>query len=374
MASIWSRNKIWGGTFNTDVDVADGTNNASVVPSSNFLGLVQGNENDPRNRSKWFSSIIGQLLRAVLHKTEDRATSANLGVSGSEPTTTKYVTVEQLPSVDKTTNDFTGTAGDGALGATQNTINISTILTGTAKQFVASLHTDFVAWLLARTRTEAETVTLVNNTVYGEGTTSGLIPVGTIWDYCGLDDPGGFINLCLTGSVRSISKASGAGTLKNDNYQNLFIKLYLSYADSRCPVSGGRSGSDSTAALNDFISGKSISLPDYRGRVGGYYKLGDANFGEIGKPIGAEFILKEALPEDSPWEAIDLGHSHVYNDMRYNNTAVGENAGSGEDARRDENFSTPSTNGNADIEMQPNTGGGQKHFQPTIIQTAIIKY
>ena len=30
--------------------------------------------------------------------------------------------------------------------------------------------------------------------------------------------------------------------------------------------------------------------------------------------------------------------------------------------------------GNANIEMQPNVGGGGKHFQPTIIQTAIIKY
>ena len=68
MALIWSRNKIWGGTFTTDVDVADGTNNASVVPASNFLGLVQGSETDPRNRSKWFSSVIGQVLRAVLHK------------------------------------------------------------------------------------------------------------------------------------------------------------------------------------------------------------------------------------------------------------------------------------------------------------------
>ena len=374
MALIWSRNKIWGGTFTTDVDVADGTNNASVVPASNFLGLIQGSENDPRNRSKWFSSVIGQLLRAVLHKEEDRATSANLGVSGTEPTTTKYVTVEQLPSVDKTTNDFTGTAGDGALGATQNTIDIIPVLTGTSKSFVGKLHIDFVAWLLARTRTEAETVTLVNNTIYGEGTTSGLIPVGTIWDYCGLDDPDGFINLCLTGSVRSISKASGAGTLKNDNYQNLFIKLYLSYADSRCPVSGGRSGADATAALNDFVSGKAISLPDYRGRVGGYYKLGDDNFGEVGKPIGTDLIEAAHLPENSPWEALDLGHSHTYNDMRYNNSKVGENAGGGEDARVDENFSTPSTSGNANIEMQPNVSLDRKHFQPTIIQTAIIKY
>jgi len=359
-----TRNEIYGGTFSSP-----------EAPDTNANGelkkLVLSDSADiTKNRSSWIRTIFYNILDSFTHKTEDRATSANLGVSGTEPTTTKYVTVEQLPSVDKTTNDFTGTAGDGALGATQNTINITTVLTGTAKQFVASLHTDFVAWLLARTRTEAETVTLVNNTIYGEGTASGLIPVGTIWDYCGLDDPDGFINLCLTGSVRSISKLSGAGTLKNDNYQNLFIKLYLSYADTRCPVSGGRSGADATAALNDFVSGKAISLPDYRGKVGGYYKLGDDNFGEVGKPIGTEYILDEHLPEDSPWEALDLGHTHVfpatYQTGNYDtNVQLSSDDGLGD-------FATNS--GNANIEMQTNTGGGQKHFQPTIIQTAIIKY
>jgi len=357
-----TRNEIYGGTFSSP-EAPDTNTNGELKK------LVLSDSADiTKNRSSWIRTIFYNIMDSFTHKTEDRATSANLGVSGTEPTTTKYVTVEQLPSVDKTTNDFTGTAGDGALGATQNTIDITPVLTGTSKSFVGKLHTDFVAWLLARTRTEAETVTLVNNTIYGEGTTSGLIPVGTIWDYCGLDDPDGFINLCLTGSVRSISKASGAGTLKNDNYQNLFIKLYLSYADTRCPVSGGRSGADATAALNDFVSGKAISLPDYRGRVGGYYKLGDDNFGEVGKPIGTDLIEAAHLPENSPWGATS---SSVLISVASKPMREATDTGDSEDSVVDD---ITFNSGSPTIVMTPNVSLDRKHFQPTIIQTAIIKY
>jgi len=382
--AIWSRDKQFGagvGGF-TAADGADGANNNSIVPSTTRFGLIFSNIVDATlTRSKTLATALYRSLQSQLHKEEDRATGATIGVSGTgiESTQTVYTTPEQLPEVAKTTNDFltpTKSDSNGVLAVDNDLFVVTPVVTDRKnKRFVVSFSSVGVTFFKARTWLQSELVTLINSTIYGSGTTSGLIPVGTIWDYCGLDDPDGFINLCLTGSVRSISKASGAGTLKNDNYQNLFIKLYLSYADTRCPVSGGRSGADAAAALNDFVSGKAISLPDYRGRVGGYYKVGDANFGEIGKPIGTEYILDEHLPEDSPWEAEDLGHSHVYNDMRYNSETVGENAGGGESARDDENLTTPSTvTGYADIEMQSNVGGGQKHFQPTIIQTAIIKY
>lgn len=378
MASRWSRDKIWGGIFNTDVDVADNSNNASAVPSSSFFNFKFSNIVDATlTRSKYLTTVIAQSLRATLHIDENRATGANIGVSGSgiESTQTVYTTPEQLPEVSKTTNDFSTPAksdSNGVLTTTQDLFNVTPATTDRKnKNYVIKLSDAGVLFFKARTWLESELVALINSTIYGSTETTGLIPVGTIWDYCGLDDPDGFINLCLTGSVRSISKASGAGTLKSDNYQKLFIKLYLSYADSRCPVSGGRSGADATAALNDFVSGKAISLPDYRGRVGGYYKTGDANFGEIGKPIGAEIIPASALPEDSPWEAIDTGHNHSISDFFFKTSDIGENGTSASDG----NTGTKDTNGgNAQIEMQPNVGGGQKHFQPTIIQTAIIKY
>lgn len=167
--AIWSRNKIWGAsTFNTDVDVADNTNNASQVPATSFLGLKISSSVDAesRNRSKWFTSVIGQLLRAVLHKEEDRATSSDLGVSGTEPTTTKYVTVEQLPSVDKESDDFTISAveADGAISNAQDMFVVNPVTTGTNKIFRISFSTFAVKWLKVRTWLESDLVTLITDT------------------------------------------------------------------------------------------------------------------------------------------------------------------------------------------------------------------
>jgi len=153
-----TRNEIYGGTFSSP-----------EAPDTNANGelkklVLSDNADITKNRSSWIRTIFYNIMDSFTHKTEDRATSANLGVSGAEPITTKYVTVEQLPFVDKTTNNFTGSAGGGSLITTQNTINISTVLTGTAKQFVASLHTDFVAWLLARTWLQSELEDLITDT------------------------------------------------------------------------------------------------------------------------------------------------------------------------------------------------------------------
>lgn len=163
--AIWSRNKIWGAsTFNTDVDVADNTNNASQVPATSFLGLKISSSVDAesRNRSKWFTSVIGQLLRAVLHKEEDRATGANIGVSGTgnESTQTVYTTPEQLPEVDKTTNDFSTPAksdSNGALTTTNDLFNVSTVTTDRKnKKFVIKFSDAGVLFFKARTWLQSE--------------------------------------------------------------------------------------------------------------------------------------------------------------------------------------------------------------------------
>lgn len=171
--AIWSRNKIWGAsTFNTDVDVADNTNNASQVPATSFLGLKISSSVDAesRNRSKWFTSIIGQLLRAVLHKEEDRATGANIGVSGTgiESTEVIYVTPSQLPEVDKTTNDFSTPAksdSNGALTTTNDLFNVSTVTTDRKnKKFVIKLSDTGVLFFKARTWLQSELQTLITDT------------------------------------------------------------------------------------------------------------------------------------------------------------------------------------------------------------------
>ena len=357
-----TRNEIYGGTFSSP-----------EAPDTNANGelkkLVLSDSGDiTKNRTSWIRTILYNILDSFTHKTEDRATSANLGVSGAEPTTTKYVTVEQLPSVDKTTNDFTGVAGSGTLVNNQNTIDITPVLTGTGKSFIGKLHADFVAWLLARTYSSSELTTAVT-TIVNNPSGGGLIPVGTIWDYAGTDSPDGFLNLCAEsgGSAMKISKGSGTGNLHDDKYEALYLKLHANYANTECPVDGGRGAS----AAADWAAGKYLTLPDYRGRVGGYYKLSDTNFGTLGKQIGAEIIDATKLPVISPWTASDSGHTHG---------AKGKpdedgNAGATNFGLQDGTGNTATTNSSsANISMSSNTGGGQKHFQPTIIQTAIIKY
>ncbi len=366
MASIWSRNKIWGGTFNTDVDVADNANNASQVPASSFFNFKFSTIVDTTlTRSKYLTTVIAQSLRATLHKEEDRATSANLGVSGAEPTTTKYVTVEQLPSVDKLTNDFSVVASesDGDLTTTQDMFTITSVTTGTNKVHKVAFSLFGVKWLKARTWKQSEIEDIVIDTV-NNPSGGGLIPVGVIWDYTGAHtvDPDGFLNLCneYGGSARSISNTAGTGTLHNDKYEALFTHLWTNFANTECPVSSGRGAS----AAADWAANKDIKLPDYRGRVGGYYKNADANFGTLGKQIGAEVIPDAALPEDSPWTVT----------LTPSNTFGLSSTGGGYDRQPYSGTNVEKATAGLEVTVGTNTGGGQKHFQPTIIQTAIIKY
>lgn len=71
----------------------------------------------------------------------------------------------------------------------------------------------------------------------------------------------------LTGWVKknglTIGNAtSGASQRANADTQNLFSWLWNNFINSHCPVSGGRGAS----AAADFAAGKTIGLPDWRGR------------------------------------------------------------------------------------------------------------
>jgi microcystin-dependent protein len=61
--------------------------------------------------------------------------------------------------------------------------------------------------------------------------------------------------------------ASTANNRKNQDCRDLFIGIYLSYPDTICAVSGGRTGSTAATALADFNAAKTIALPDMRGRT-----------------------------------------------------------------------------------------------------------
>jgi len=372
--AIWSRNRFYSGTTETPTFASGDAVSENNSTDGYITKFVISPMSSVLNRSVWFRTLKYQFLKAFVHKEEDRATSANLGVSGAEPTTTKYVTVEQLPSVDKTTNDFTGVAGSGTLINNQNTVDIIPVLTGTGKSFVAKLHTDFVAWLLARTYSPSQLTTAINNAINGSNGSS-VFPVGVKIDYTGLTDPDGWLNLCLeySGNIRSISNTAGTGTLHDNKYQALFLHLWTNYANTEGAVSGGRGAS----AAADWTANKDIKLPDYRGRVGGYYKLSDVNFGTLGKQIGTETINAIHLPVTAPYGVNNPPHNHgnvVIVNGASSESLDGDTVGLRASAGNTDNTTTTISLKTNDIAGGQVADGGQKHFQPTIIQTAIIKY
>lgn len=83
---------------------------------------------------------------------------------------------------------------------------------------------------------------------------------------------------------RTIGNAgSGASERASADTQALFLYLYNTFSDTICPVSGGRTGS----ALNDFNSGKTITVLDARFRVFvGIDTMGNA---AAGRSTGAVF-------------------------------------------------------------------------------------
>jgi hypothetical protein len=285
MASIWSRNKIWGAaTFNTDVDVADNSNNASVVPATSYLGLKLSTEVDTegRNRSKWFTSVIGQLLRAVLHKEEDRATGANIGVSGTgiESTQTVYTTPEQLPEVTKTTNDFSTPAksdSNGTLTTTNDLFNVTPATTDRKnKNYVVKFSDVGVLFFKARTWLQSELVTLINETVIDSGIAS---RVGTITSTAHTTDDDASRNIII--DTRTIGKGGSGAILNDDKYETLWKHLYDKYPDAICTLNVARTTRDA-----DWTNNRTLTLPKIFGRVIVGKDLTQTEFDTIGEIDG----------------------------------------------------------------------------------------
>lgn len=375
--AIWSRDKQFGGgsgAFN-NADGADNDNNNSIVPTTTRFGMIFSNILDNTlNRSKWLCTALYRSLQSQLHKEEDRATGANIGVTGTgiESTQTVYVTPEQLPIVEKLTNDFTVSAieTDGNLTNNQDMFSVSVINADRKNKSFKIKFSDFgVKWLLARTFKQSDITTLISTTINNPSDGSGIIPVGTEFDRSSLDDPTGYLNLCV--GDRTIAKASASvATLKDDKYKNLFVFLYINYFDSLCPVSGGRGGVGSVAANLDWEAGKNIKLPDYRGRIAGYYKSGDSDFQTMGNEFGHNRIYNSHLPINSPWTINDPQHSHSLTSM---GGVWGDTPGGGETSvtsTGNSNTNSSSTN----ITLNQNIGGEQLFYPRTKVTARIIKY
>lgn len=153
---LWSRNKIFGGDFNA-ADGADNSNDVTQVPTATKFGLKFSNIVDiTLNRSKLFATTIYKVLQAGLHKTEDRATAANIGAT-IESTQEVYVTPEQLPTLTPVANDFTVTTipSDGTLSDNIVPLRITPVTTGKNIQYQVNFSDRFLKLFIARTEVTA---------------------------------------------------------------------------------------------------------------------------------------------------------------------------------------------------------------------------
>jgi microcystin-dependent protein len=82
--------------------------------------------------------------------------------------------------------------------------------------------------------------------------------VGRVTGFVGVTPPSGW--LLLNGDT--IGNIASGAVQESADYEDLFVLIWNSLADSEAPVSSGRGAS----AANDWIAGKTLALPDLRGR------------------------------------------------------------------------------------------------------------
>lgn len=107
------------------------------------------------------------------------------------------------------------------------------------------------------------------------------IPTGVILPYGATTAPTGWVR----GNGRTIgSGGSGASERANADAEELYTFLWNNYSNSVCAVSTGRG---STAAA-DFAAGKTLALPDLRGRgLFGLDDMGNSAASRLGTVIGS---------------------------------------------------------------------------------------
>ena len=90
------------------------------------------------------------------------------------------------------------------------------------------------------------------------GPESVVIPIGAVTQWIGSTAPSDW--LLLNGDT--LGSDASAATQRSDSYETLFTLIWNSVANTQAPVIGGRG----VNAAADWAAGKSITLPDTRGR------------------------------------------------------------------------------------------------------------
>lgn len=203
----------------------------------------------------------------------------------------------------------------------------------------------------------------------------------------------GFVRL----NGRTIGSAtSGATERANSDVQTLFEYLWTN--DANLAVSSGRGGS----ANADWLANKTITLPDFRGRVPAALddmgnsaagRLTATYFGAVGTTLGAaggaeSHTLSTAQIASHQHDSFinDPGHSH---DVKYSITGVttggtnvvlgissgGGTTGVGGAVSATTGVHVKSSSGGATDDKTAATGGGTAHnnTQPTILVTYYVK-
>lgn len=131
-----------------------------------------------------------------------------------------------------------------------------------------------------------------------------LISTGMVIDYFGSSAPSGWI--LLDGST--IGKSGSGATYANNDAENLFVLLWNSISNAYAPVSGGRGASASA----DFASGKTLTLPDSRGKV--IVGKNTSTFNFLGQALGNETVTLSNgnLPS----------HSHDYSTVDFSTSSA----------------------------------------------------
>lgn len=183
---------------------------------------------------------------------------------------------------------------------------------------------------------------------------------------------------CLWADGKTIGNASsGATSRAHADTKALFVKLWNSMANAQAPVSGGRGAS----ADADFDAGKTIALPDLRGRVlAGKDDMGGtaasrvtlAGAGIAGTTLGAaggaETHLLTAAQSGLPSHAHTVGTTSSYS----NGNAPGTYLAGGSSITPGPN--NPMTGAIANNNSAANASQAHNNTQPTYILNLTIVY
>lgn len=191
-------------------------------------------------------------------------------------------------------------------------------------------------------------------------------------------------NTARTGWVylagRSIGNAaSGATERAHADCLALYILAYTTLTNAEAPVSGGRTGN----ATNDFNNGKTLTLPDARGRVSaGKDDMGGSTAGRL--TSGASGIVGTTLGASGGAQTVTLttaempAHAHGLNDPGHSHSMAGLMLLYGQLTNISSVFvqsgSTATTHVSTNITMNnAGSGGAHQNTQPTLIVNRLIK-